>query len=234
MESYPAACAKADPSAVTEDSSSLSLVMQLRETRTGAVDDHGAAVSPILEDVGPDVTTDSILRELGIDPDVERAMDRIFTASSPSRNVNGETVTHDSVGLNREHPDTLAGSNNAENTQEGGVAGHNTAVSATNRSIFAIEDNAAGAALNGRSDASVSGLVLGPEPPLLSLPPFSAVPPFPFAASSSQVLPGLADASPMFKTVATVEYDELMRTKQMFEQQVQYISTGKPNFSFVS
>jgi hypothetical protein len=38
-------------------------------------------------------------------------------------------------------------------------------------------------------------------------------------------LPGLADASPMFKTVATVEYDELMRTKQMFDQQVHYIST---------
>ena len=117
MESYPAACAKADPSAVTEDSSSLSLVMQLRETRTGVVDDHGAAISPIQED-GPDVTTDSILRELGIDPDVERAMDRIFTASSPSRNVNGETVTHDSVGLNREHPDTLAGSNNAEHARK--------------------------------------------------------------------------------------------------------------------
>jgi hypothetical protein len=133
--------------------------------------------------------------------------------------------------LNREHPDTLAGSNNAENTQEGGVAGHNTAVSATNRSIFAIEDNAAGAALNGRSDASVSGLVLGPEP-LLSLPPFSAVPPFPFTASSSQVLPGLADASPMFKTVATVEYDELVRTKQMFGQQVHYISTLETKFQF--
>jgi hypothetical protein len=155
MESYPAACAKADSSAVNEDSSSLSLVMQLRETRTGVVDDHEAAVSPILQEGPPDITTDSILRELGIDPDVERAMDRIFTASSPSRNVNGETVTHDSVGLNREHPDTLAGSNNAENTQEGGVAGHNTAVSATNRSICAIEDNAAGAALNCRSNGYV-------------------------------------------------------------------------------
>ena len=81
MESYPAACAKADPSAVTEDSSSLSLVMQLRETRTGAVDDHGGVVSPIFEEACPDVTTDSILRELGIDPDVERAMDRIISSS---------------------------------------------------------------------------------------------------------------------------------------------------------
>ena len=63
MGSDPAACAKADPSAVTEDSSSLSLVMQLRETRTGAVDDHEAAVSPMLEEGPPDVTTDSILRD---------------------------------------------------------------------------------------------------------------------------------------------------------------------------
>ena len=119
--------------------------MQLRETRTGP----------------PDITTDSILRELGIDLDVERALDRIFTASSPSKNVNGETVTLDFVGINQEHPDTLAGNYNAENTQEGSVAGHNAAVSATNRSIFAIEDNTAGAVLNGRSNCYVIRICAG-------------------------------------------------------------------------
>ena len=44
MEPSPAACAKAAPLDGTEDSSSLSLVMHLRETRTGAVVDHGTAV----------------------------------------------------------------------------------------------------------------------------------------------------------------------------------------------
>ena len=99
MEPSPAACARAAPSDVTEDSSLLSLVMHLRETRTGVVDDHEVAVSLILEEGPPDITTDSILRELGIDPDVERALDRIFTASASSRNVNGETVTLDFVGI---------------------------------------------------------------------------------------------------------------------------------------
>ena len=102
----------------------------------------------ILEEEGPDVTTDSILRELGIDPDVERAMNRIFAASSPSRNVNEETVSRDYVGINQDNPDTFAVLNNAENTQEGSVAGHNASESAT-RSVFATDDNTAGAVLNG-------------------------------------------------------------------------------------
>jgi hypothetical protein len=139
-------------------------------------------------------------------------------------------VTLDFVNINQEHPDTLAGSNNAENTQEGGVAGHNTAVSATNRSIFAIEDNPAGAVLNGRSNVMLSGLVLDPEPFLPQLPPFAAVPQFPFAASSSEVLPAMTDANPMFKIMATVEYEETTcRTKRKI-----YFIFRTSSFNFVS
>jgi hypothetical protein len=88
--------------------------MHLRERREGAVDDRVEAVSPMLEEGPPDVTTDSILRDLGVDPDVERAMDRIFAASSPPRNGNGEIVGSDFVGLNLGSPNTPAVLNNAE------------------------------------------------------------------------------------------------------------------------
>ena len=219
MEPSPAACATGGPSEVSDDSSSLSLVMHLRERRTGALDDRGEAISPILEEEPPDVTTDSILRGIGIDPDVERAMDRIFAASSPPRNVNGENVGLDFVGINQSNPYTPAVLSSAENMQEGSVASHNTAVSATTRSIFAIDDNAAGAVLNGSSNV-LPGLVLGPG--TVELSPFPVLPHFPFAASSSSVLPGLAATSDsMFKTIARVEYDELIRIRQQAEQNVQ-------------
>ena len=77
--------------------------------------------------------------------------------------------------------------------------------------------------MNGRSNVMLSGLVLGPEPALPMLPPFAAVPSFPFAASSSEVLPALADASgSMFKTIAVVEYEDLVRTRHLAEQNVKY------------
>ena len=202
--STPAACAKATPLDDTEGSSSLSLVMRIRERRTGDLDDHGEVASPILDEGPPDVTTDSILRDLGIDPDVDRALNRIFSDMSPLRNVNGETVSDDCVGINRNNPDTLAVLSNTEVMQEGSVAGHNTAVSATTRSIFAIDDNAAGAVLNGSSsNVLLPGLVLG-SGPVGELSPFPAVPNFP-----SLVLPGIAATfGSMFETVAVVEYDE--------------------------
>ena len=108
MELSPAACARPGQSEVSEDSSSLSLVMQVRERRTGTLDDHGNAVSPILEEGPPDVTTESILRGLGIDLDVERAMDRIFVASSPARNGNGEVLGSDFAGINLGNPSAPA------------------------------------------------------------------------------------------------------------------------------
>ena len=77
------------------------------------------------------------------------------------------------------------------------------------------------------------GLVLGPGP-LTGLPPSAAVPQFLFAASSSKVLPALVDTSPLLKTIATVEYEELVRTKQLAEQNVKYISSLEQQVSILS
>ena len=161
MEPAPAACAKAVASNVTDESSSLSLVMRMREMAAGAIEDHVDAV-PTEHDEGPtDVTTDSILRSLGIDPDVERAVTNIF-AQSPSRDVHGETVSDDCVGINRSNPDTLGFAFNAQSDGVGSFASHNASVSATNRNVFATDDRTVSTELNGRT-SSYSGLVLGPD-----------------------------------------------------------------------
>ena len=121
-------------------------------------------------------------------------------------------------------PDNLVLASNANVTEIGGVAGHNTATTATNPFI-AIDDNLARASLNGSfSTAALPELVLGPGRLPLQLPSVPALPSY--SASSDALIPSFVQAeNSMFKTVATVEYDELIQIKLQAEHNVQIISS---------
>ena len=147
MEPHSAACAKfVVMGSITEDSSSVSNAMMIHEMHLGparpdVLDDHDVSSSTI--DCGPEPVTDhSILRDLGIDPNVERAVEYIF-GDQDGRSSNGEAVRHGDV-----NPGTPVGLNSADVMSGGGAAGHSSTVSAT-VSNFAIDDSAARAVLNG-------------------------------------------------------------------------------------
>ena len=175
MEITDAACAKpVSLSPVPEDSSSLSVVVNTRELH-GDVHERGIHDEEPIDEC-TEITGDSILRDLGIDPridNVDAVIDSIF-AESTARSVLRETVRTESEVVDRSNPDTFGVPSSAEVMQSGSAVGQGPTVSTT-RSMFAIDDGLNSVGPNGQV-SSFQGPTFGGPSSSLSLP---SVPPLP-------------------------------------------------------